>query len=95
MISFRRLFLVPSSTLPFYDFKESQIAIKVIIHEAMTNISTQQMLLMMEMADGSLLIEMKFLKSFKSLKSSFSVFWKYRLASSILELEFMISSFFD
>jgi len=41
------------------------------MHEAITNINTQQMLLITEMADGSLFIEMKFLKSFKSLKSSF------------------------
>ena len=68
---------------------------KVIMHDAMTNIKTQQMLLMMEMADGSLFIEIKFLKSFRSLKSSFSAFWKYLLESSILELELFISSFFD
>jgi hypothetical protein len=74
----RRLFRVPSNTLLFYVFNDSQITINVIMHDAMTNMSTQQMLLMIEMADGSLLIEIKFLKSFKSLKSSFYVFWKYR-----------------
>jgi len=66
-----------------------------MMHDAMTNISTQQMLLMIEIAEGSLFIEMKFLKSLRSLKSSFSVFWKYRLASSIFEVELWISSFFD
>jgi hypothetical protein len=69
---------VPSNTLLFYVFNDSQITINVMIHDAITNMSTQQMLLMIEMADGSLLIEIKFLKSFKSLKSSFYVFWKYR-----------------
>ena len=69
---------MPSNTLLFYVFNDSQITINVMIHDAITNMSTQQMLLMIEMADGSLLIEIKFLKSFKSLKSSFYVFWKYR-----------------
>ncbi len=69
---------MPSKTLLFSVFNDSQITINVMMHDAMTNMSTQQMLLMIEMADGSLLIEIKFLKSFKSLKSSFYVFWKYR-----------------
>jgi hypothetical protein len=45
--------------------------INVMIQLAMTNMSTQQMLLMIDIAEGSLLIDIKFLKSFKSLKSSF------------------------
>ncbi len=67
----------------------------MIIHDPITNINTQQMLLMIDIAEGSLFIEMKFLKSFKSLKSSFYVFWKYRVVSSNLELDALTSSFLE
>jgi hypothetical protein len=40
-----------------------------MIEDAIININKQQILFIKDMAEGSLLTEMKFLKSFKSLKS--------------------------
>jgi hypothetical protein len=60
---------------------------KVIIEDAIIKINRQQMLLIKDTAEGSLFIEIKFLKSFKSLKSSSPVFRLYRSVKSYFLLD--------
>jgi len=52
IISFLNPFLVAFKMDSFSLFNDNQITIKVMMQEAMTNIKTQQMLLMIEIADG-------------------------------------------